>query len=165
MSIFNVRLLVGVAVAAHVTCFAVVAAETNKAIAADTPALSAGVFTAAQAAERVGESLTVTGRVASSIFLENSDRKPTFLNLDKAYPNQPLTVVIFGKDRGLFETPPDQLFKGRIISVTGEVKSYRDRAEIVVTDPKAISLLHPEGAAAEEAATSKDGEPAAERRE
>ena len=89
------------------------AAETNATITADTPAMPAQPVTAAQAAERVGETLTVTGRVASTFFMESADRQPTFLNLDAAYPNQALTVVIFGEHRGLFEEPPSSSSRTR----------------------------------------------------
>lgn len=49
---------------------------------------------ASQAAQHVGESATVCGYVASTRYLSTSRSKPTFLNLDKPYPNQDFTVVI-----------------------------------------------------------------------
>ena len=118
-----------------------VADGTNTAaITAHTPAMTDPV-SAEEAAGRVGDSLTVTARVASTFYMDSSERKPTFLNLERAYPNQALTVVIFGEHRDRFPAPPERLFLHRLIAVTGEVVSSQNRPEIVVSEPSAIHLL------------------------
>ena len=160
MSEYAPRMLIVTVVLLSALILTAPAAETNAAITADTPAMSDPV-TAAQAEERVGETLTVTGRVVSTFFMETSDQQPTFMNLDEAYPNQPLTVVIFGEKRDLFEAPPEQLFNEKLISVTGEVILYKSRPEIVVAEPTAIRILEATAAPSEEDPEDDAGEPAA----
>jgi len=93
-----------------------------------------GVLTALQASAHVGEVRTVCDRVASTRYLR-SGRRPTFLNLGHPYPDQDLTVVIWGADRALFGGTPEEHYRGRRICVTGRIELYRDRPEIVMRDP------------------------------
>jgi micrococcal nuclease len=77
---------------------------------------------------------------ASAHFAAKSKGQPTFINLDKPYPNQVFTVLIWGSDRGKFEKPPETLYSGKEICVTGMVQSYQGRPEIIVKDPSQIKL-------------------------
>jgi len=45
----------------------------------------------AEAAKHIGEKATVCGVVASARYASRSKGQPTFLNLDKPYPNQIFT--------------------------------------------------------------------------
>jgi hypothetical protein len=63
-----------------------------------------------EAGSHIGEVQTVCGMVASSKFASQSKKQPTFINLDKAYPNQIFTIVIWGSDRGKFSEPPEDLY-------------------------------------------------------
>src|ERR1019366_870376 len=60
----------------------------------------------------VGESACICGFVASSHYAPTSKPKPTFLNLEKPYPNQRFTAVIFGDDRSKFGEP-ERTFQGK----------------------------------------------------
>jgi hypothetical protein len=53
----------------------------------------------AEAGKYVGKNATVCGQVASSNFASRSRRQPTFLNLDRPYPNQIFTALIWGENR------------------------------------------------------------------
>src|SRR5438874_1895717 len=55
-------------------------------------------LTASQAKQYVGSTATVCGKVMSPRFASSSRGQPTFLNLDKAYPNQEFTILIWGSD-------------------------------------------------------------------
>lgn len=99
-----------------------------------SPDPSPGALTALQASAHVGEVRTVCDRVASTRFLR-SGRRPTFLNLGHPYPEQDLTVVIWGEDRALFGDAPEEHYRSRRICVTGRIELYRDRPEIVIRDP------------------------------
>ena len=57
------------------------------------------------AKDHVGETTTVCGNVASTHYAASTKGQPTFLNLDKAYPNQLFAIVIWGSDRGKFGSP------------------------------------------------------------
>lgn len=55
-------------------------------------------ITAADAKNHMGEEATVCGYVASARFASSTRGQPTFLNLEKPYPNQIFTVLIWGVD-------------------------------------------------------------------
>jgi hypothetical protein len=63
--------------------------------------------------------------------------KPTFLNLDKPYPNEVFTAVIFTDDRAKFSEPERKL-EGKHVCVTGEIRLYREKPEIILHDPEQL---------------------------
>lgn len=99
-------------------------------------ASGAGGLTAAQAAKHVGERATVCGTVASSHYADASEGQPTFINLDKPWPDQVFTIVIFGDYRARFPSPPDT-WRGRVC-VTGKITSYHGKPEMKVFDPAQV---------------------------
>ncbi|HEV2549584.1 MAG TPA: hypothetical protein VGU20_19870 [Stellaceae bacterium] len=90
-----------------------------------------------EASRHVGESATVCGTVASADYAARSKGQPTFLNLDKPYPNHVFTAVIWGTDRPKFGTPEALL--GKPVCVTGMIKLFRNKPEIILTDPSQLS--------------------------
>jgi DNA/RNA endonuclease YhcR with UshA esterase domain len=86
------------------------------------------------AAGHVGESATVCGTVTSAKFAANSRSQPTFLDLGNPYPNAAFTAVIFGDDRPKFGSPEVSL-RGKRVCVTGQIRDYRGKPEIVLTEP------------------------------
>lgn len=100
---------------------------------------------AAEAAAHEGERGTVCGEVASTRYADRSNGEPTFLNLDRPYPNQVFTALIWGDDRPRFEEPPERHFRGRRICVTGKIGSYRGVPQIVVRRPDQIEIVTARG--------------------
>jgi len=98
------------------------------------------VIKAGEAGAHVGKHRTVCGQVASATFAVQSRRQPTFLNLDRPYPNQIFTVVIWGQDRPKFRTAPEKLYSGKQICVSGVIDTYKGVPQIVVNEPSQISL-------------------------
>jgi hypothetical protein len=98
-------------------------------------------YTTGQAKDHIGESATVCGVVASTHFATSSRGEPTFLNLDKPYPNPIFTVLIWGSDRAKFGTPEHDYAK-KAICVTGMIEEYRGTPEIVAHSPSQISAKH-----------------------
>lgn len=94
-------------------------------------------ITALEAKDHINEPATVCGNVASARFSASTKGQPTFLNLEKPYPNQVFTVVIWGSNRTKFGTP-ETAYKGKRICVTGKVESFRGVPEIVAADPQQI---------------------------
>jgi DNA/RNA endonuclease YhcR with UshA esterase domain len=86
----------------------------------------------------IGMEKTVCGRVASATYAVRTKGRPTFLNLDQPYPKQIFTVLIWGSDRNKFKNPPESFFRGKRICVTGIIKSFRGKPEIVVRSPEQI---------------------------
>jgi DNA/RNA endonuclease YhcR with UshA esterase domain len=102
--------------------------------------LSAGAATLGpeDAAGHVGETATICGVVASAKFAASSRSQPTFLDLGRPYPNAPFTAVIFGDDRSKFGTPETSL-RGKRLCVTGQIRDYRGKPEIILNDPSQLT--------------------------
>ncbi len=97
-------------------------------------------YEAEAAAEHVGESAIVCGKVASSAYVPRLSDKPTFLNLENPYPNELLTVVIWEGSRAKFTYPPEVRFRAARICVAGLIEEYRGTPKIEVTDPGQIDF-------------------------
>lgn len=98
----------------------------------------AATLSAAEAQDHVGESATVCGAVASARHATSVKGEPTFLNLDKAYPKQIFTVLVWGEDRRKFASPPESL-SGHHICVSGTIAEHKGKAEIIVHEPGRIT--------------------------
>jgi len=94
----------------------------------------ASPLTPLQAKDHVGENATVCGIVASATFAARTKGQPTFLNLDKPYPEHIFTALIWGSERPKFGQP-EETYKGKRLCVTWTIKPYRGVHEIVVTEP------------------------------
>lgn len=96
-------------------------------------------LTAEQAKDHVGQVATVCGKVMSSHYAYRSRGRPTFLDLDRPYPNQLFVVVIWGEDRAKFGRPEERyLDKG--ICVTGLIRLYRGVPETIARTPSQIEV-------------------------
>jgi len=96
-------------------------------------------LTVSEAKDHYGETATVCGEVVSTRYADSTKGQPTFLNLDKPYPNQVFTIVIWGNNRSKFGAPEND-YKGKHICVTGKITAYAGLPEIVADDPKQIKL-------------------------
>jgi micrococcal nuclease len=101
--------------------------------------LAQSTYTADQAKSHIGERGTVCGVVASAHFAASSKGRPTFLNLDKPYPNQIFTVLIWGSDRQKFGTP-ERDYNKKNVCVTGTIEQFRGAAEIIARNPSEIKI-------------------------
>jgi hypothetical protein len=71
-------------------------------LALSTPAQKK--YSTSEAKEHYGVTATVCGEVVSTRYATSTKGQPTFLNLDKPYPNQVFTIVIWGNNRSKFGT-------------------------------------------------------------
>jgi DNA/RNA endonuclease YhcR with UshA esterase domain len=99
-------------------------------------------LTPSEAKEHVGEKAIVCGMVVSTNYAESSGGKPTFLNLEKPYPNQIFTIVIWGSNRPKFGVPDKEL-SGKHICVSGTITVYDGVAEIKADEPQQIKIESP----------------------
>ena len=90
---------------------------------------------AGEASDHVGQLARVCGVVASKHTAEESNGKPTFINLERSFPNPAFTVLIWGADA----TAVGELPSAGNLCVTGTVVSYRGTPEIVLHDAKSWS--------------------------
>lgn len=89
--------------------------------------------------KHIGDSVTVCGPVASIRYFENSNRKPTFLNIGDKYPNQKITLVIWEDVRKNFKEAPESLLNKKIC-ITGRIILYKEKPEIVIERPEQVTL-------------------------
>ncbi len=98
------------------------------------------VIPAADAAKHVGEKVTVCDKVFGGRYFENSTDQPTLLNMGAAYPGNPFTFVIYGADRKKFRYTPEEFLVNKQVCVSGEVKTYRDKPQIIVSDTAQVVI-------------------------
>jgi hypothetical protein len=82
--------------------------------------------------KHVGDSVTVCGKIFSGKFLDKSTNQPTFLNMGAEYPNQILTIVIWGSARKLFPYKPEEKLKNKNVCITGKIEIFKNKPEIIV---------------------------------
>ena len=90
--------------------------------------------------QHIGDSVTVCGKVYGGLYLENAKNSPTLLNIGANYPNQLLTVVIWGDVRKDFTVKPEEDFANKEICITGKVELFKEKAQIVIRNPTQIGL-------------------------
>ena len=88
-----------------------------------------------EAPNHVGEYACVVGRVDHV----NTPKETTFLNFGPDYKTCPFGAVIFGSDAHKFPNPKQ--YEGQTVEITGLIRSYQGRPEIVLKDPGQIKIL------------------------
>jgi DNA/RNA endonuclease YhcR with UshA esterase domain len=83
------------------------------------------------------QSATVTGKVAQVTFRPSV----VFLNLEEPYPNSPFTAVIFTKDTNQFGDLILTNLMGKNVGITGFIKQYQNKPEIVVSNSSQLKVL------------------------
>ena len=91
-----------------------------------------------EAINKVGDTVTICTKIFGGRFMENSKGSPTLLNAGASYPNSPLTVVVTGEARKLFDFKPEEYYKDKSICVTGVIELYKEKPQIVVTKKSQI---------------------------
>lgn len=92
-----------------------------------------------EAGDHIGGRARVCGRVAGTAYAAGVGGRPTFLNFGRPHPDAPFTAVIWGRNRGRFEAPPEDLFRGRRVCVAGEIREHEGRPQIEVRSPAQIA--------------------------
>ncbi len=83
-------------------------------------ALDANTLTSDQAKNHIGE--TRPFAVSSRVLITHAESRgnPTFVNLDKQYPNQIFTIVIWDEDLAKF-SPKPSTWEGKRVCATGVI--------------------------------------------
>jgi len=100
-----------------------------------------GSVSAAEAAAHVSTVAKVCGSVASATYAESSSGSPTFLNLDKPYPNEVFTIVIWEEDRALYGGQPEVSFANTRVCIEGFIDLYRGKPQIIA-DGETIEVIY-----------------------
>jgi len=88
------------------------------------------------AAEHYGEYCTVEGTIVAT----HNSGKACFLNF---HPNwkKYFTAVIFANRFDLFPATPERYYQGKKVRVTGYIKEYQGKPEIILESPEQIEIL------------------------
>ncbi len=86
------------------------------------------------------DTVKVCGKIFDARFLSSSVKKPTLLNMGGYFPNQKLTIVIFGDNRKNFPPNPEKYYENANVCVTGLVETYNGNPEIVVINGNQIQI-------------------------
>ena len=92
-----------------------------------------------EVSKHIEDSVIVCGIVDDMRYFENSKNQPTFLNIGGKYPNQLLTVVIWGVVRNQFTGSVEDL-KGKQVCITGRIILFKEKPEIVIGQPGQIAV-------------------------
>lgn len=81
--------------------------------------------------------MIIEGKIASA---NRSKTNTVFLNLEKSYPNQCFTSVIFSSDQYKFVQNPEDYYLNKTVRIKGEIKEYERKPEIILKDPSQIEI-------------------------
>jgi len=98
-----------------------------------TNVVRAETVPANQAQAHIGQVVTVEGAVSG---IHKSNAGVTFLDIGGQFPNNAFAAVIFKDDAGKF--PDVGAFGGKTVDVTGSIRLYQGRPEIILNDPAQI---------------------------
>jgi len=100
------------------------------------PAGTVQVISWQDAAKHYEEYTTVEG----TIVVTHNSGKACFLNFHPDYKRY-FTAVIFASDFSRFPANPENYYYGKRIRVTGYIKEYKGKPEIILNDPSQIEVL------------------------
>jgi hypothetical protein len=87
----------------------------------------------------VGKTITICSKVQST-FVTKGDKKTTYINFGKPYPNNTFTAVIFSSDSANFKYIPLEYLKEKNVCITGKVALYKDKPQIIVKKEEQITI-------------------------
>jgi hypothetical protein len=77
--------------------------------------------------------------VCSVVYQVKELSSVSFLDLGANYPDNPLTIVVFARDMGKF-TSGLEIYDHKKICVTGTIREYKGKPEIIITSPPEITV-------------------------
>lgn len=86
-----------------------------------------------------GKTITVCAKVTDT-YVSKTDEGTTFINFGKPYPKSSFTVVIFETDLSNFKYTPSVYLKDKNVCITGLVKIYKGKPEMIVNKEEQIKI-------------------------
>jgi DNA/RNA endonuclease YhcR with UshA esterase domain len=90
---------------------------------------------AAEAAKYVDKTMIVTGKVAQVTIRE----RLVYVNLDKAFPDSPFTLVVFARATNQFGDLSK--LKDKNVEAKGKVEDYRGKPQIVLSSSNQLTVI------------------------
>ncbi|MCB0509101.1 MAG: DNA/RNA non-specific endonuclease [Bacteroidetes bacterium] len=100
-----------------------------------------GKINTTQVNDYIGKNTCVCGRVVDTKYNQNGKSNITYINLDKKYPNQIFTVIIFGKDRSNFPYQPELFLRNKTICVKGKITEFKGAPQIIANEAKQFEII------------------------
>lgn len=100
------------------------------------PASTAQVISWRDAAKHYGEYATVEG----TIVVTHNSGKACFLNFHPDYKRY-FTAVIFASAFSRFPANPENYYYGKKVRVSGYIKEYEGKPEVILNNPSQIEIL------------------------
>ena len=100
-----------------------------------------GRFNTLQAKYHIGEECKVCGTVVATKYNEKGKGAPTYINIDKKFPNHVFTVTVWGDDRKNFSFEPELELMNKVICVSGVVKSFKNIPQITLHSESQLEFL------------------------
>ena len=76
----------------------------------------------------------------TGVHVSTGKSETTFINFGEPFPRNSFSVVIFQKDAESFSYKPAEFLDGKNICITGKVKLYKGKPEIIVYNEKQIRV-------------------------
>jgi hypothetical protein len=90
--------------------------------------------------KHIGDSVKICTKIYGGRFLYRFKNSPTYLEVGDDFPNQPLTIVIWRKDRENFDDAPEMMYTYKDACITGKLIFDQGKTLIVVSVPSQIVL-------------------------
>jgi len=100
------------------------------------PASTAQVISWRDAAKHYGEYATVEGTIVAT----HNSGKACFLNFHPDYKRY-FTAVIFASAFSRFPANPENYYYGKKVRVSGYIKEYEGKPEVILNNPSQIEIL------------------------
>jgi len=105
---------------------------------ADAAASTSGAVQACDAWKYIGKEMAVEGKVVQGTM---SRKGTVFLNFGDSYPEHCFNAVIFSSDLGSFPENPQAYYSGRTVRVTGLIKEYQGKPEMILEKAGQIETI------------------------
>ena len=86
-----------------------------------------------------GKEITVCAK-AIDTYVSKTNEGTTFVNFGHPYPKSTFTVVIFETDLPNFKYTPSVYLKEKKVCITGKVKIYKGKPEMIVNKEEQIKI-------------------------
>jgi hypothetical protein len=90
-------------------------------------------------AKYAGKTVTVCSKVQGT-FVSKGEKKTTYISFGNPYPDNTFTAVIFETDLPNFKYNPSEYLKDKNVCITGLVKIYKGKPEIIVNDESQLKF-------------------------
>ena len=92
------------------------------------------------AANHVGDSIKICGKIFGGRFFETSNNSPTLLNMGAAFPTSPLTVMIPGDVRSKMGYAPEIELKEKNVCVSGKIVLFKEKPQVIIYNTSQLEI-------------------------